>query len=58
MMPPCKDCPKRKLGCHDRCEEYRQFKAERQAAIDRAKADHEVSRSEFERYQTRYRRNT
>ena len=22
MEPPCKDCQKRKIGCHAKCEEY------------------------------------
>lgn len=26
MMPPCKDCKKRKLGCHQNCKDYIQFK--------------------------------
>lgn len=25
---PCKDCPKRVLGCHDRCEEYQKYHKE------------------------------
>ena len=25
---PCKDCTKRELGCHDRCDDYKLFKAE------------------------------
>lgn len=30
MLPqsPCKDCPDRYLGCHDRCEKYQQFKVD------------------------------
>jgi len=24
----CKNCTKRKVGCHDRCEEYQKFKKE------------------------------
>lgn len=31
MQPvaPCKDCQERESGCHDRCEKYQAFKAER-----------------------------
>lgn len=35
MMPPCrkngKDCPLRRAGCQARCEEYKAFRAEREA---------------------------
>lgn len=23
---PCKDCPRRQPGCHDRCEDYKAYK--------------------------------
>ena len=26
IVPPCKDCPDRHLGCHDRCEKYQAYK--------------------------------
>lgn len=26
---PCKDCPDRYLGCHDRCEKYQAFKKDK-----------------------------
>lgn len=28
MKNPCKDCEKRKLGCHGFCQEYQAWKAE------------------------------
>lgn len=28
IVPPCKDCPDRHLGCHDKCEKYQAFKKE------------------------------
>lgn len=31
-MSVCKDCPKRQMGCHDRCPDYQKEKAEREAA--------------------------
>lgn len=31
MHPPCKDCDRRTVNCHDTCKEYRQFRAEREA---------------------------
>lgn len=30
MKNECKDCDKRYIGCHDRCESYQKFKAERE----------------------------
>lgn len=29
-LPPCKDCPDRKLRCHDSCERFQSWKAERE----------------------------
>lgn len=29
MRAPCKDCPKRRPLCHDRCETYRRWKEEK-----------------------------
>ena len=28
MLSPCKDCEKRELGCHSRCEAYRLYNEE------------------------------
>lgn len=28
IMSPCKDCAKRYLGCHDRCDDYGAYKVE------------------------------
>jgi len=25
MKPPCKECTKRYLGCHDTCEDYKEW---------------------------------
>lgn len=30
MKSPCKDCPDRYVGCHDRCSKYLAYKAERE----------------------------
>lgn len=27
-IPPCKECKDRKIGCHGKCERYRQFREE------------------------------
>lgn len=38
----CKDCTKRKVGCHDRCEEYQKFKKEMrewQEYLDKVRSD-------------------
>lgn len=34
---PCKDCPKRKVGCHDKCKDYKQFLVENEARKKRIK---------------------
>ena len=26
IVAPCKDCPDRKLGCHSKCEKYKEYK--------------------------------
>ena len=38
----CKNCAKRKVGCHDRCEEYQKFKKEMrewQEYLDKVRSD-------------------
>lgn len=35
MKAPCKDCRDRVLKCHDSCEKYKAFKAERQDILDK-----------------------
>lgn len=32
MKPPCKVCEDRAVGCHGKCESYKQYKAELAAA--------------------------
>lgn len=32
-MSVCKDCPKRQMGCHDRCPDYLKEKAEHDSAV-------------------------
>lgn len=27
-IAPCKECPKRQVGCHAKCEDYKSWKAE------------------------------
>lgn len=34
LKPPCKDCPDRHLACHDHCEKYKAFDAERKRIHD------------------------
>lgn len=58
MTAPCKGCPRRELGCHDRCEKYQAFRKWRLEVVKRMKDDHDVSHCEFERYKTKYRRST
>lgn len=45
MIPPCKDCDKRELGCHGKCEKYAEFREGRERAHQRRCEDvfaHEV----------------
>ena len=36
LKPPCKrNCPNRQVGCHSRCEEYREYAAVVAEARDR-----------------------
>lgn len=45
---PCKDCTKRYLGCHDRCEDYQSIKKnkldERAVIMRQMKKDSDYSR--------------
>ena len=34
-VTPCKNCQDRTLGCHDKCEKYIEWKAERQKILDK-----------------------
>ena len=34
MEPPCKDCPYREIGCHDRCSTYLKYRAEKDKACE------------------------
>ena len=27
IMPPCKDCPNREVGCHAKCPRYSEYRA-------------------------------
>ena len=56
----CKGCEKRYVGCHDNCEEYREFRrkldeqkeVERQARLQTLRSNAQQKR--IERYQKRY----
>lgn len=53
---PCKDCPDRVLGCHDRCEKYQAFdkaNKDRNEKIhfnDRLMGDNEIERRKANNY--------
>lgn len=32
-MTPCKDCTERKIGCHARCERYREWNKQHQRLL-------------------------
>lgn len=48
MDAPCHGCQKRQPGCHDRCGDYQQFKAHREAVnkMERDKKAEEALRFE------------
>lgn len=46
MSAPCKDCEKRNVGCHSRCEEYQKYSAERHE-INRKKMQESISNSDY-----------
>lgn len=39
---PCRGCPYREVGCHARCEVYREWAARRKQAFVKIKAELEV----------------
>lgn len=39
MIAPCKDCPDRSPKCHDKCQVYREWSAQRKAANAAASHD-------------------
>ena len=46
---PCKDCTDRKLGCHDKCSKYQEFKAKRKTLTDQKNEYYKTSKM-FEHY--------
>lgn len=32
---PCKDCPRRKVGCHSKCSEYQAYRAYLDSLLER-----------------------
>lgn len=52
IMSPCKDCKKRHIGCHDKCDIYLKYKEEIRAFNKKAKEDryNECVMYEFEKY--------
>ena len=57
MTAPCKDCPRREVGCQARCEAYQAFHAERMRICEGQSLDYELydARSELiARYERRH----
>lgn len=40
-MFPCKDCERREIGCHGKCEEYQKARDEADKMIQVRREDHE-----------------
>ena len=51
MVPPCKDCPNRVIGCHTWCKPYQDFKKAKDAEnAEKRKAQFTfVTKEEFQR---------
>lgn len=41
MTAPCKDCKRREIGCHGKCEEYAAFRARIALEIAKRREDKE-----------------
>lgn len=41
MTAPCKDCKRREIGCHGKCEEYAAFRARNERESARRREDTE-----------------
>ena len=48
----CKDCDKRKPGCHSKCESYLKEKAERDKLKEKMSESHEFNNYTFDRDKT------
>ena len=58
MIAPCKDCEQRDLGCHGRCEEYKEFKRKRQGQNDWLREQNQyvqVNRTKYDPNARKYR---
>lgn len=42
MVAPCKDCAKRELGCHSRCDKYKEYEEERRQIRERRLLENEI----------------
>ena len=44
---PCKDCPNRYLGCHDKCYKYRAFRQARDEYNEMARKEREAYSNDY-----------
>ena len=42
MKQPCYNCPDREMGCHGRCERYKEYRAEVDAIKAKKKAESDI----------------
>jgi hypothetical protein len=42
LVVPCKDCQKRKVGCHSTCKEYKEFSVANEARREAIKREKEI----------------
>ena len=43
MITPCKDCPDRVIGCHDKCARYRAFREDLEGRKPKNYADNDIT---------------
>lgn len=41
-IAPCKGCKLREVGCHDRCKEYQDWKAENDLALEKKRENNHI----------------
>ena len=49
MKVPCKNCERRQIGFHGKCDEYKAFKEEHNAAVNALRTNEDVAAMERER---------
>ena len=51
MNPPCRNCPRRTVGCHGSCDDYQAYKADREAQYEQRRAARDVTDARSDSWQ-------